>query len=145
MSIIQDRITLIVSRYIELKIWEDRYKLLIEDGKKMPLMDEALKIEQNLVKGCQSQVWFSANLQDGKIYFSADSDASIVKGIVAILWFVYNGSTPDEILQTKPDFVEQIGLRQHLSMSRANGLNSMLKQISFYAMAFKVKLAQKST
>jgi cysteine desulfuration protein SufE len=142
MSTIQERINQIVSRYIELKVWEDRYKLLIDDGKKMPAMDEAQKIEQNLVKGCQSQVWFSANLQDGKIYFSADSDASIVKGIVSILWFVYNGSTPDEILQTKPDFVEQIGLRQHLSMSRANGLNSMLKQISFYAMAFKIKLGQ---
>jgi cysteine desulfuration protein SufE len=142
MSNIQDRITQIVSRYDQLKIWEDRYKLLIDDGKKMPAMDEALKVEKNIVKGCQSQVWFAADLKDGKIYFSADSDASIVKGIVSILWFVYNGSTPDEILQTKPDFVDQIGLRQHLSMSRANGLNSMLKQISFYAMAFKVKLGQ---
>jgi len=142
MSNMQDRINQIVARYVELKVWEDRYKLLIEDGKKMPAMDESLKTEKNLVKGCQSQVWFSANLTDGKIYFSADSDASIVKGIVSILWFVYNGATPDEILQIKPDFVEQIGLRQHLSMSRANGLNSMLKQISFYAMAFKVKLGQ---
>jgi cysteine desulfuration protein SufE len=92
------------------------------------------------VKGCQSQVWLHAELAGDRVHFSADSDASIVKGIVALLVYVYSDSTPDEILMTKPTFLEDIGLREHLSMSRANGLTSMVKQISFYAMAFKAKL-----
>ena len=103
-------------------------------------MDEAFKTEDNKIKGCQSQVWLHAELVGDKIHFSADSDASIVKGIVALLVFVYSDSTPDEILMTKPTILEDIGLREHLSMSRANGLTSMVKQISFYAMAFKAKL-----
>ena len=120
--------------------WEGRYKYLIELGKNMPDLKEEWRVEENKIKGCQSQVWLHAELIDGKIYFSADSDAAIVKGIVAILVYIYSGSTPDEILTTKPNFLEDIGLREHLSMSRANGLSSMLKQISFYAMAFKAKL-----
>ncbi|MDD4974003.1 MAG: SufE family protein [Bacteriovorax sp.] len=120
--------------------WEARYKHLIELGKKMPPMKEEFKTEENKVKGCQSQVWLHAELIGDKIHFSADSDASIVKGIVALLVYVYSESTPDEILMTKPTFLEDIGLREHLSMSRANGLTSMVKQISFYAMAFKAKL-----
>lgn len=123
--------------------WEERYKHLIDLGKKMPPMDESLKTESNKVKGCQSQVWLHADFNDGKIIFSADSDASITKGIVALLVFVYSDSTPDEILMTKPTFLEELGLREHLSMSRANGLNSMLKQITFYAMAFKAKMQMK--
>lgn len=120
--------------------WEDRYKHLIELGKKMAPMDEQFKTAENLVKGCQSQVWLHAELNNGKVLFSADSDASITKGIVALLVYVYSDSTPDEILSTKPTFLEDIGLREHLSMSRANGLTSMVKQISFYAMAFKAKM-----
>jgi cysteine desulfuration protein SufE len=120
--------------------WEARYKHLIELGKKMPPMNEEFKTEDNKVKGCQSQVWLHAELIGDKVHFSADSDASIVKGIVALLVYVYSDSTPDEILMTKPTFLEDIGLREHLSMSRANGLTSMVKQISFYAMAFKAKL-----
>jgi cysteine desulfuration protein SufE len=120
--------------------WEDRYKHLIDLGKKMPPMEEKFKTEENKIKGCQSQVWLHAELIGDKIKFIADSDASIVKGIVALLVYVYSDSTPDEILMTKPTFLETIGLREHLSMSRANGLTSMVKQISFYAMAFKAKL-----
>lgn len=120
--------------------WEDRYKHLIELGKKMPPMNEIYKTEENKIKGCQSQVWLHAELDGNKVKFSADSDASIVKGIIAVLVYVYSDSTPEEILSTKPIFLEEIGLREHLSMSRANGLSSMLKQISFYAMAFKAKL-----
>lgn len=120
--------------------WEARYKHLIDFGKKMPAMSEEFKIEENLVKGCQSQVWLEAKLINDKIHFSADSDAAIVKGIVALLVYVYSDSTPDEILTTKPLFLEEVGLREHLSMSRANGLTAMVKQISFYALAFKVKL-----
>lgn len=124
--------------------WEARYKYLIELGKKMPGMKEELKTEENKVKGCQSQVWLHAELIGDKIHFSADSDASIVKGIVALLVYVYSDSTPEEILMTRPVFLEEIGLREHLSMSRANGLTSMVKQISFYAMAFRAKLQMRN-
>lgn len=120
--------------------WEARYKHLIELGKNMPVMSDEFRTEDFKVKGCQSQVWLGARLIDDKIHFEADSDASIVKGIVALLVFVYSEATPEEILNTKPTFLEDIGLREHLSMSRANGLTSMVKQISFYAMAFKAKL-----
>ncbi len=120
--------------------WEGRYKHLIELGKKMPAMSEEFRSEGFKVKGCQSQVWLGAKLEGDKVHFEADSDASIVKGIIALLVYVYSESTPDEILATKPTFLEDIGLREHLSMSRANGLTSMVKQISFYAMAFKAKL-----
>src|SRR5690606_2549138 len=105
---------------------------------------EAHKTEANKVKGCQSQVWLVADLekQNDKhvIVYRADSDASIVKGIVALLSKVYSGLNPDEVLNLKPDFIDTIGLRQHLSMSRANGLNSMLKQISLYALAYQQKI-----
>nr|BDT28370.1 SufE family protein [Bacteriovorax sp. HI3] len=137
---INERIAGLVADFKRFSDWEERYKHLIEIGKKMPAMDESNRIPANLVKGCQSQVWLHADLVDGKIFFQADSDASIVKGIVALLVGVYSGSTPDEILMTKPTFLEDIGLREHLSMSRANGLNSMMKQISFFAMAYKAKM-----
>ncbi|MBC7537984.1 MAG: SufE family protein [Bacteriovorax sp.] len=137
---INQRIEKLKSDFKNFGEWEARYKHLIDLGKKMPPMKEEFKTEENKVKGCQSQVWLHAELIGDKVHFSADSDASIVKGIVALLVFVYSGSTPDEILMTKPTFLEDIGLREHLSMSRANGLTSMVKQISFYAMAFKAKL-----
>ncbi len=138
---INDRIGKLIEDFKRFNDWEERYKHLIELGKKMPAMNEANRIPANLVKGCQSQVWLHADLNDGRITFEADSDASIVKGIVALLVNVYSGSTPDEILTTKPTFLEDIGLREHLSMSRANGLNSMMKQISFFAMAYKAKMS----
>jgi cysteine desulfuration protein SufE len=137
---INERIHNLVVDFNKFNDWEERYKHLIHLGKEMPVMDENFKISENLVKGCQSQVWLHAELHGDKVIFHADSDASIVKGIIALLVGVYSGSTPDEILKTKPSFLEDIGLKEHLSMSRANGLNSMMKQISFFAMAFKAKL-----
>ena len=141
---INDKILTLVFDFKRFSDWEERYKHLIDLGKKMPAMDEVNRVPENLVKGCQSQVWLHADLSaDGRVLFQADSDASIVKGIIALLIGVYSGSTPDEILSTRPVFLEDIGLREHLSMSRANGLNSMMKQISFFAMAYKAKLAMK--
>jgi cysteine desulfuration protein SufE len=137
---IQDRIDKIKHEFLSFSDWESRYKHLIEMGKQLPAMNEELKVDSNKIKGCQSQVWLMAELKDGMVYFVADSDASIVKGIVALLVYIYSASTPDEILSTKPTFLEEIGLREHLSMSRANGLTSMLKQVSFYAMAFKAQM-----
>jgi cysteine desulfuration protein SufE len=142
---INQRIEAIKNDFQHFDQWEGRYKHLIELGKKMPAMKEEYKTQDNLVKGCQSQVWLHAELEGDKVIFSADSDASIVKGIVALLVQVYSHSTPDEILLTKPTFLEEIGLREHLSMSRANGLTSMVKQISFFAMAFKAKLQMNSS
>lgn len=137
---IKQRIEKLVTEFNQFRDWEERYKHLIEIGKKMPEMDETHKVSTNLVKGCQSQVWLYADLKDGKLIFQADSDASIVKGLVALLTYVYSESTPDEVLMTKPTFLEDIGLKEHLSMSRANGLNSMIKQISLYALAYKAKM-----
>jgi cysteine desulfuration protein SufE len=137
---INERIEKIKQDFTRFHEWEGRYKHLIDLGKQMPAMNEEFRTEANKVKGCQSQVWLGGRLEGDKIHFEADSDASIVKGIVALLVFVYSDSTPDEILATKPTFLEDIGLREHLSMSRANGLTSMMKQIQFYAMAFKAKL-----
>jgi cysteine desulfuration protein SufE len=139
-KMINERILKLKNDFNNFGEWEARYKHLIDLGKKMPAMNEEYKTEENKIKGCQSQVWLHAELVGNKILFSADSDASIVKGIVALLVFVYSDSTPDEVLMTKPTFLEDIGLREHLSMSRANGLTAMVKQISFYAMAFKAKL-----
>ena len=136
---IEKRIEEIVSNFNQYSDWEDRYRELIKFGKKIDEMQDEFKIEENKVKGCQSQVWLHANFENGKIAFQGDSDAAIVKGIIGILLFVYSGSTPMEILTTKPSFIDDIGLRQHLSMSRANGLNSMIKQISIYAMAYQAK------
>lgn len=140
---INQRIAQIVEEFNRFSNWEDRYKHLIDFGKNLSPLPEAYRLEENKVKGCQSQVWLYATLDSGKIQLYADSDASIVKGIVALLVYVYSNSSPDEILNTKPTFIEEIGLKEHLSMSRANGLTSMVKQISFYAMAFKAKMTMK--
>jgi len=137
----QERIQKILQEFSKIPDWEMRYKKIIELGKELSSMDEQNKIEANKVRGCQSQVWLWATFDGTLVHFEADSDASITKGIVALLVNVYSGSTPDEILLTKPDFLTELGIREHLSMSRANGLNSMLKQITIYAMAFKAKYA----
>lgn len=144
MSEIDKRINDLIERFSKYKDWEDRYGAIIELGKSLAPMDEQLKTEANKVKGCQSQVWLYAELVGDKVVYHADSDATIVKGLIALLVHIYSQSSPDEILKTKPLFLEAIGLREHLSMSRANGLSSMLKQISLYAMALKVKLQQQN-
>lgn len=137
---INHRIDELKSEFSQFSDWEDKYKHIISLGKALVEMPEELKTEENKVKGCQSQVWLHADLKDGKIIFQADSDAVIVKGIVSVLVRVYSNATPEEVLATKPEFLDEIGLRQHLSMSRANGLSSMVKQISMYALAFQTKI-----
>lgn len=129
----------IIKEFQSFKDWESRYKYLISLGKLLPSMDESEKVDSNKVKGCQSQVWLFAKEKEDLIYYSADSDAAIVKGIVALLLNIYNGRKPDEILTLDKSFIEEIGLKQHLSMSRANGLSAMLKQIQIYALAYKAK------
>lgn len=119
--------------------WEEKYKRIIDMGKGMPAFPEEHRSEGNKVRGCQSQVWLHAYEENGRVRFRGDSDASIVKGLVALLLSVYDDSTPEEILATRPVFLEELGLKQHLSMSRANGLNAMMKQILIYAMAFKAR------
>ncbi len=130
----------IVNEFQSFSSWEERYKHLIGMGKALEPMKDEHHVESNKVKGCQSQVWLFAELEGDKIHFTGDSDAAIVKGIVALLLKVYSHRSPDEILSLDQSFIDEIGLKQHLSMSRANGLSAMLKQIQMYAVAFKAKL-----
>lgn len=136
---LKDRQNEIVAAFSGLTDWEDRYKKLIELGKALPDLPDSKKLEDFKVKGCQSQVWIHARMEDGRILFEADSDAILVRGLVALLLRVYSNATPAEILSTPPDFVKEIGLESKLSPSRANGLFSMIKQMKFYAMAFSLK------
>ena len=119
--------------------WMDKYQLLIDLGGEQPPLDEKYKTEQNLIDGCQSRVWLQADYADGKIHFTAESDALIVKGIVALLIRVLSDHTPQEILDADLYFIEQIGLQEHLSPTRSNGLVAMVKQIRLYALAFSKK------
>lgn len=135
----QDRI---VREFELLQDWPERYKYIIKLGDKLePLSDEE-RTEDNLVKGCQSQVWLTAENKDGKIIFKADSDAAITKGLVSLMVRFYSDREPDVILNTKPEFIDRIGMAQHLSPTRANGLASMVKQMKIYAMAFKAQAEQ---
>ena len=120
--------------------WMDKYQLLIDLGNEQEPLDDKYKTEQNLIDGCQSRVWLQADLVDGKIHFSAESDALIVKGIVALLIRVLSDHTPQEILDADLYFIEQIGLKEHLSPTRSNGLLAMVKQIKMYALAFNETL-----
>ncbi len=131
---IQEEIIKEFEQYIE---WEDRYKRIIEIGKELPPLNETLRTEKYKLAGCQSQVWITAKIENGKIYFEADSDASIVKGLISLLIRVYSGHTPEEILENPPDFFRRIGIDSHLSPTRKNGLSAMMKQIQMYALAFK--------
>ena len=117
--------------------WMDKYQLLIDLGNEQEPLDEKYKVESNLIDGCQSRVWLQADYVDGKINFTAESDALIVKGIVALLIRVLSGHTPQEILDADLYFIDRIGLREHLSPTRSNGLGAMLKQMKMYALAFK--------
>lgn len=116
--------------------WEGRYEHIIDLGKSLPMIDSKNKTDENLIKGCQSQVWLFAELKEGKIIFTADSDAAIPKGIVALMVRVLSNHSPKEILDANLDFLNQIGLKEHLSPTRANGLVSMIKQMKTYALAF---------
>ena len=129
----------IISEFSFSDDWMDKYSLLIEMGNEQPPLDTKYKIQNNLIEGCQSRVWLQADFNEGKVYFSAESDALIVKGIVSLLIRVFSGHTPDEILSADLYFIEAIGLKEHLSPTRSNGLLSMIKQMKMYALAFKTK------
>lgn len=131
---IQDEI---IAEFSDFDDWMDRYQLLIDMGSEQEPLDEQYKTEQNLIDGCQSRVWLQADLIDGMVHFRAESDALIVKGIVALLVRVLSDHTPQEILDADLYFIERIGLREHLSPTRSNGLGAMLKQMKMYALAFK--------
>lgn len=129
----------IVDEFSAFEDWMDKYEYIIELGKSVPVIDECQKTEANLIKGCQSRVWLSSEFRDGRIFFAADSDAIITKGIISLLVRVYNGRRPDEILSSDFSFVEKIGLKDNLSPTRANGLVSMIRQIQNYAVAYSAK------
>lgn len=129
----------IVDEFADIDEWMNRYAYIIDLGSMLPEYDEKLKTPEHLIEGCQSRVWLNAELDDGKVVFSADSDALIVKGIVALLVRVLSGHTPDEILDADLFFIKDIGLEEHLSPSRSNGLAAMVKQMRMYALAYKVK------
>ncbi len=122
--------------------WMEKYEYIIQLGKELPLIDEQYKKDENLIKGCQSKVWLHADYKDGKLFFTADSDALITKGLVSMVVQVLTGHTPKEIAEAEIYFVDKIGLRSHLSPTRSNGLLSMLKQIKMYAVAFLSKSLQ---
>lgn len=129
----------IVEEFSMFDDWMDRYALLIELGNSLEKLDEKSKVESNLIVGCQSRVWLQAEYVDGKVVFKAESDAVIVKGIIALLIKVLSNRTPDEIINTDLYFIEKIGLKENLSPTRSNGLVSMIKQMRFYAMAYRAK------
>ncbi|MET2986399.1 SufE family protein [Aureibaculum conchae] len=122
--------------------WMQRYEYIIELGRSIPLIDEQYKTDDNIIKGCQSKVWLNADVKDDKILFTADSDAILTKGIIALLLRVFSDHTPQEILDADTDFIDEIGLKEHLSPTRANGLVSMIKQLKLYAVAFQSKMSQ---
>ena len=133
---IQDEI---IEEFAEFTEWMDKYQMLIDLGNDLDGLDAEYKNEQNLLDGCQSRVWLQCDIKDGKLVFTADSDALITKGIIALLIRVVSGHTPKEILDTDLYFIERIGLHQHLSPTRSNGLLSMVKKIKAYALAFNMK------
>lgn len=133
---IQDEI---IEEFAEFTEWMDKYQMLIDLGNELDALAPAYKNEQNLIDGCQSRVWLQCDIKDGKLVFTADSDALITKGIIALLIRVVSGHTPKEILDADLYFIERIGLHQHLSPTRSNGLLSMVKKIKAYALAFNMK------
>jgi cysteine desulfuration protein SufE len=122
--------------------WDDKYEYIIQLGKELPLIDPQYKKDENLIKGCQSRVWLHTDFKDGKLLFTADSDAVITKGLIALLIKVLSGHTPKEIIDANISFIDAIGLNSHLSPTRSNGLLSMLKQIKLYAVALQTKSMQ---
>lgn len=133
---IQDEI---IQEFADFDDWMDRYQLLIDLGSSQPKLDDKYKTEQNLIDGCQSRVWLQADMKDGLLHFQAESDALIVKGIVALLVRVLSDHTPEEILSADLYFIESIGLREHLSPTRSNGLLAMLRQMKLYALAYQAR------
>jgi cysteine desulfuration protein SufE len=136
---IAEREAEIIEEFALFDDWVDKYEHIISLGKELPLIDESLKSDDLLIKGCQSRVWLHAKLVDGRVVFTADSDAIITKGVISLLIRVLSGQTPQAIIDTELSFVERIGLKEHLSPTRSNGLVSMIKQMKLYALAFKAQ------
>ena len=136
---IQDKEQEIIDDFAIYDDWMEKYEYIIELGKDLPQIDEKYKTEDNIIKGCQSQVWLHADKKDDKIYYTADADAIIAKGIISLLIQVLSGQTADDILNAKLDFIKEIGLQEHLSPTRSNGLVAMIKQMKMYALALKNK------
>jgi len=130
----------IIDEFSMFEDWEERYQYMIDLGKDLPIIEEKYKTDDNIIKGCQSKVWVHANMQDDKVNFTADSDAIITKGIIAILIRVFSNQHPKAILDANTDFIDKIGLKEHLSPTRANGLVSMIKQLKLYAIAYQTQL-----
>jgi cysteine desulfuration protein SufE len=127
----------LVKEFNDMSDWEERYRHIIKLGRELPEFDKDFRNDKNRIEGCQSQVWMNARLEDDRVIVEADSDAMIVKGLIAILLRAYSGFTPADILSVPPDFLQKIGIDKHLSPTRKNGLGAMLKQIQMYAVAFK--------
>ncbi len=130
----------IIDEFAMFEDWEERYQYMIDLGKDLPLIDDQYKTEDNIIKGCQSKVWVHAEMSDNRIDFTADSDAIITKGIIAILIRTFSNQHPKDILDANTDFIDAIGLKEHLSPTRANGLVSMIKQIKMYAIAYQTQI-----
>jgi cysteine desulfuration protein SufE len=129
----------IVEEFALFDSWDDKYEYIIDMGKKLSVLEDRHKLDENKVRGCQSTVWLVADYTDGKVYYKADSDAIIVKGLISMLIRVLSGHTPDEIIQTSLGFIQKIGMTTHLAQTRSNGLLAMVKQMKNYALAFKIK------
>lgn len=130
----------IIDEFSMFEDWEERYQYMIDLGKTLPLIDEQFKTEENIIKGCQSKVWVHAEFKNNNIEFTADSDAIITKGIIAILIRVFSNQSPKAIMEANTDFIDEIGLKEHLSPTRANGLVSMIKQLKIYAIAYQTQV-----
>lgn len=139
---IKEREEEIIEEFSLFDSWEEKYEYIIDLGKKLPPLAAVHKTDDNKVRGCQSTVWLAASYRNGRIYFEADSDAVIVKGLISMLIRVLSGRTPDEILEAPLDFIKEIGMTTHLAQTRSNGLLSMVKQMKNYALAFKIKTPQ---
>ena len=130
----------LIDKFSMFEDWEERYQYMIDLGKSLPLIDEQYKTQENIIKGCQSRVWVHAEMANEKVVFTADSDAIITKGIIAILIRVFSNQSPADIIEANTDFIDKIGLKEHLSPTRANGLVSMIKQLKMYAIAYQTQL-----
>ncbi|HEU4903534.1 MAG TPA: SufE family protein [Flavisolibacter sp.] len=129
----------IVEEFSLFDSWDDKYEYIIDLGKRLPPLEDRYKVDENKVRGCQSTVWLAAEFRDGRVFFKADSDAVIVKGLISMLIRVLSGQTPNAIIDAKLDFIREIGMMGHLAQTRSNGLLAMVKQMKNYALAFKIK------
>ena len=141
---IQERQEEIIAEFERIEEWEEKYRKIIALGRDLPPFPEEHRTDKNKVEGCQSQVWLHAELADGKVFYIADSDAAIVRGLIAMILRVYSGRPPGEVVEASADFVSQIGLGEHLSPTRSNGIAAMLKQIKYYALAFNTLLERQA-